>query len=156
MSLNVSEAILSAQRYIRAFLTQDLIQQALLISASAHDRAAVVDLILWLLVINGSAASRGVDKEHWAGLIRGLIPNAVEVSYGEVRKLGLKLPWIETGVGSSTEEFWGVVGCGGGESLEGDFLSVGENGAGKTAWLIQGYASVTSTPKPRLPSSSGS
>ncbi|KAF7192768.1 hypothetical protein HII31_05909 [Pseudocercospora fuligena] len=139
--VNLSEAILSAQRYIRAFLTEDIIHRALMASANSQ---AVMDLALWLLLINGSAASIQADTEHFAELIRTFVPGASYTPYTEIRKLGTRLPWIETANRSSTEEFWDSVTMYGG-TPESQNSTASSNAPG---WLLQGYASVTSTPRP--------
>lgn len=137
--INRSDAIFSAQRYTRAFLTPRLLHRTL--GETGGDQA-MVDLFTWILIVCGSASFTDEDREYFVDLIRVFIPRAKNARYAEIRQIGMRMPWIETPNRSPAEEFWELVSC------ERDVVNLEESVEGGTSAgpMLLGFVSVGRTP----------
>ncbi|KAF2206409.1 hypothetical protein CERZMDRAFT_53188 [Cercospora zeae-maydis SCOH1-5] len=105
--LQNTEAIVSTQRHITATLTPELLHNVMNKCNSTH---AMSDLLVWMLIVCGSATSSIRGRQEYATLVREILPRATSISYAQIRLLGTKLPWIELSSDDSpTEHFWHLV-----------------------------------------------
>ncbi|KAI5363794.1 hypothetical protein Slin14017_G057580 [Septoria linicola] len=104
--LQNTEAVLSTHRHISRTLTPQLLRKVL---DKCNNNVAMVDLLTWMLIVIGSATTSITKRQFYASLLRAIFPGATNTSYGQIRRLGLKLPWIELSSDSPTEDFWHVV-----------------------------------------------
>ncbi|GIZ48562.1 hypothetical protein CKM354_001161600 [Cercospora kikuchii] len=104
--LQNTEAIVSTQKHISATLTPALLRKVL---DECGNTKAMSDLLVWMLIVCGSATSSIRGRQEYANLVRAILPGATNTSYGQIRLLGTKLPWIELSSDSPTEDFWHLV-----------------------------------------------
>lgn len=71
----------------------------------------LIDLMLWMLIVCGSAAETYDDKLYYSGLIRVLSPEFVDQSFEELEDWGRLMPWIRGCSNSPVKEFWALTTC---------------------------------------------
>ncbi|KAK4498229.1 hypothetical protein PRZ48_010886 [Zasmidium cellare] len=100
------EAISSVRNQLHTALTTHLLSNVVFESRRSKPLA---DLMLWILIVCGSTTSRAENMLYYAELIRTWFPEAQDVKYEDIRKLGERLPWIDVEDNPPVGEFWGMV-----------------------------------------------
>ncbi|KAK4506080.1 hypothetical protein PRZ48_004045 [Zasmidium cellare] len=96
-------AISHVRDEVRQRLTPELICRAV---REVGKSQPLIDLMLWMLIVCGSAAATQDDKMYYSGLIRILAPKFLDRSFEELESWGRQMPWIRGHYNSPVEEFW--------------------------------------------------